>query len=105
MMELQGAGVPAAATNDGEALLRDPQLAQRGYWQYLDRAVVGRLPHSSPAYRVGDTPFPIAAPSPTLGQHNEEVLCGVLGLGRGDLNRLTDLGIIGTRPRAPGEGK
>jgi len=55
----------------------------------------------SAPYRIGDAPFPIVTPAPTLGQHNEEVLSGILGLGSDDLARLTGLGIIGTRPRMP----
>ena len=36
-----------------------------------------------------------------MGQHNEEVLGGILGLSSGELERLTKLGVIGTRPRMP----
>ena len=101
MMQLQGAGIPAASTHSSKSLLNDPHLEQRGFWQWLERAVVGRQPNPSPPYRIGDAPFPIATPAPTLGQHNEEVLSGILDLGSDDLARLTGLGIIGTRPRMP----
>lgn len=101
MMQLQGAGVPAAATHTSVDILNDPHLQQRGFWQYLDRAVVGRQPNPSPPYRVGDTPFAVSAPAPTLGEHNTDVLGGILGLGDDELERLTELGIIGTRPRMP----
>jgi crotonobetainyl-CoA:carnitine CoA-transferase CaiB-like acyl-CoA transferase len=103
MMQLQGAGIPAASTHSSKSLLNDPHLEQRGFWQWLERAVVGRQPNPSPPYRIGDAPFPIATPAPTLGQHNEEVLSGILDLGSDDLARLTGLGIIGTRPRMPSE--
>ncbi len=101
MMQLQGAGIPAAATHTAKTILNDPHLEQRGFWQWLERAVVGRQPNPSPPYRIGDAPFPIATPAPTLGQHNQEVLGDILGLSSDDLERLTDLGIIGTRPRMP----
>lgn len=105
MHRLQAAGISAAPTMGGGALVHDPHLVERGFWQWLDRAVVGRQPNPSPPYRIGDEPFPIASPAPTLGQHNEEVLGGMLGLDEADLNRLTELGIIGTRPRMRGETK
>lgn len=101
MQQLQHVSVPVAATHTAETLLNDVHLAERGYWQWLDRAVVGRQPNPSAAYRIGAKPFPIASPAPTLGQHNEELLGGILGLSHDDLDRLTELGIIGTRPRMP----
>jgi crotonobetainyl-CoA:carnitine CoA-transferase CaiB-like acyl-CoA transferase len=101
MMQLQRIGVPAACTHRASTILRDPHLEHRSFWQFLDRAVVGRQPNPSPPYRIGKEPIPIKSPAPTLGQHNEEVLGGVLGLSASELARLEDLGIIGTRPRMP----
>ncbi len=99
MTQLQSAGVPAAATNDLTSLFSDPHLAARNFWQWLDRAVVGRQPHPSPPYRRGSAPLSIARPAPTLGQHNQEVLEGLLGLDREDLKSLVTLGVVGNRPR------
>lgn len=101
MMRFQRAGVPAAATHTSKSMLNDPHLESRRFWQWIERAVVGRQPNPSAPYRAGDVPFPIATPAPTLGQHNEEVLGGILGLGDDEIARLTGLGIIGTRPRMP----
>ena len=102
MTQLQNAGVPAAATHDLTSLFNDPHLAARRFWQWLDRAVVGRQPHPSPPYRSGSAPLPIARSAPTLGQHNQEVLRDILGLDRNDLGRLVSLGIVGTEPRIRG---
>ncbi len=99
MTELQRAGVPAAATHDLTSLFHDPHLAARGFWQWLDRAVVGRQPHPSPPYRRGLAPLSIAKPTPTLGQHSQEVLGEMLGLERDDFELLVALRIIGNRPR------
>ena len=99
MTQLQSAGIPAAATHDLTSVFNDPHLAERDFWQWLDRAVVGRQPHPSPPYRSGSAPIRIACPAPTLGQHNEEVFGQILGLCRDDLERLLALGIIGNRPQ------
>jgi crotonobetainyl-CoA:carnitine CoA-transferase CaiB-like acyl-CoA transferase len=104
MHRLQGAGIPAAVTNSAATLLDDEQLQASGFWQYVPRAFVGAQPGPSAPYRTGAQPLPITAPAPTLGQHNQEVLGGILGLTAQDLDRLSELGVIGTRPRMPSGG-
>ena len=101
MAELQTHGIPAAATHAMSTLMNDPHLSARGYWQWLERAVVGNQPNPSAPYRLGTAPVPICAPAPTLGQHNREVLGGILGLDDERLSALEAEGIIGTRPRMP----
>ena len=105
MNQLQSVGVPAVATHDLTSLFDDPHLAARGFWQWLDRAVVARQPNPSAPYRRRSGPTPIAKPAPTLGQHNQEVLGEMMGLGRDDLERLLTLGVIGNRPLMEGGGK
>jgi crotonobetainyl-CoA:carnitine CoA-transferase CaiB-like acyl-CoA transferase len=101
MQRLQAAGIPAAATHAASTLLHDPHLAARGYWQWLERAVVGEQPNPSPPYRTGPEPMPIRTVAPTLGQHNREVLGGILGLNDEALAALEASGVIGERPRMP----
>lgn len=99
MDELQAHGVPAAATNAMRDLISEPQLQSREYWQWLDRAVVGRQPNPSPPYRAGSAPIAIREPAPTMGQHNREVLGGILGLSEAQLAELEAAGVIGRKPR------
>jgi crotonobetainyl-CoA:carnitine CoA-transferase CaiB-like acyl-CoA transferase len=104
MMQLQRAGVPAAAVHDVRQVLEDPHLQARGVWQWLDRAVVGVQPNPSTPYREGTDPYRIRTPAPTLGQHNEQVL-SELGLAAADIADLAARGIIGNRPRMPGSSR
>lgn len=101
MRQLQSIGIPAAAALTTVDILNDPHLAQRGFWQFQERAFVGLQPHPSPPYRVGKEPISIASAAPTLGEHNEEILKTVLGLEDEDVSRLETLGVIGNRPRMP----
>ena len=96
---LQAAGVPAAQVSSSLELASDPHLAARGFWKLMERDVVGTLPHPAAPYRVGDAPFDIDRPAPTLGEHNREVLTELLGLGDGEIDALEQQGVIGNKPR------
>ena len=77
---LQKAGVAAGAVRHPMELLDDPHLKARGFWQWIERAYVGRHPQPSPPYREDGAPIAVRTPAATLGQYNEEVLMGLLGL-------------------------
>jgi crotonobetainyl-CoA:carnitine CoA-transferase CaiB-like acyl-CoA transferase len=65
----------------------------------MEREWVGRQPNPSMPYRpAGGAPYGIDFPSPTLGQHNEAVLTGILGLSAAEIGRLRDDGIVGNEP-------
>jgi crotonobetainyl-CoA:carnitine CoA-transferase CaiB-like acyl-CoA transferase len=44
--------------------------------------------------RMSGTPLEIERSFPAVGQHNEEIYCGLLSYSRQDLDRLTEEGII-----------
>jgi crotonobetainyl-CoA:carnitine CoA-transferase CaiB-like acyl-CoA transferase len=95
-------GVAVAPVYDVGEPLHAPQLVARGFWQWLEREHVGLQPNPSPPWRVaGGQPYGIDAPAPTLGQHNEEVLRGLLGLDREEIARLCADGVIGVDPKLP----
>jgi crotonobetainyl-CoA:carnitine CoA-transferase CaiB-like acyl-CoA transferase len=105
MMKLQNAGVAAGVAQSTADLLKDPHLVARGYWQYLERPHVGLHFQASAPFRENGRHYQIQRPSPTLGQYNEEVLKGVLGLTDADLKKLTADNVIGTTPILPEKRK
>ena len=66
------------------------------YIQEVDRAFIGKHPQPSMPFRTGAKPFPIRTPPPTLGEHNQEILGGLLGLSDAEIDQLAREGIIGT---------
>jgi crotonobetainyl-CoA:carnitine CoA-transferase CaiB-like acyl-CoA transferase len=97
---LQAAGVSAGPVHATLDLLEDPQLRKAGFWRYAERDFSGRhLAPLTPYTLDGERP-PLTNPTPTLGQHNGEVLGGLLGLSPVEIERLTRDGVIGTRARA-----
>jgi len=101
MTRLQEAGVAAGIAQAPGDLLKDPQLQARQFWQEIDRPFVGLHYQPSVPYREKGKPYPILRAAPTLGQYNEEVLKGVLGLSDADLEKLAADKVIGTQPILP----
>ncbi|WP_108661342.1 CaiB/BaiF CoA transferase family protein [Acuticoccus kandeliae] len=101
MAGLQAVGVPAGIAHRPVDLLKDPHLCARGFWQEMAREWSGPQPYPSPTFREGSGPLPIRRAAPTLGQHNEEVLEGILGLSAAELAALEDAGIIGKEAVPP----
>jgi crotonobetainyl-CoA:carnitine CoA-transferase CaiB-like acyl-CoA transferase len=96
MDALQTAGVASGVARLPIDLLKDSQLHARGFIQEIDRAVIGRHPQPSMPFRETSRPYPIRSAPPTLGQHNREVLAGILGLSEAEIDQLARDGIIGT---------
>ena len=96
MKELQAAGIAAGVARLPIELLQDPQLHARGFIQYVDRAFIGKHPQPSMPFRESSEPFAIRSAPPTLGEHNNEILGGVLGLSEAEIAQLARDGIIGT---------
>ena len=105
MNALQKAGIAAGAVRPPFELLEDPHLVARDFWQWIERAYVGRHPQPSAPYRDGDTPIAVRTLASTLGQYNDEVLGGVLGLSQAELDRLTREGVTGTAALPPAQRK
>jgi crotonobetainyl-CoA:carnitine CoA-transferase CaiB-like acyl-CoA transferase len=96
---LLAAGVPAAAVVAPTDVVANPQIAARGLLEQLTHPVVGR--HGFPAvpFHFLGRPGPwLRRPAPTLGQHNDEVLVGTLGLDGEEVERLRREGVVGERP-------
>jgi crotonobetainyl-CoA:carnitine CoA-transferase CaiB-like acyl-CoA transferase len=96
MNALQATGVASGVARLPIELLQDPHLHARGFIQEIDRAFIGRHPQPSMPFRESEKPFPIRSAPPTLGEHNREILGGLLGLSDAELDQLTREGIIGT---------
>jgi crotonobetainyl-CoA:carnitine CoA-transferase CaiB-like acyl-CoA transferase len=100
--ELLAAGIPALAAIPSFAAVDDPQLRARGFFERLTHAVVGEqdFPTWPVRFSAGPTRY-TRRPAPLLGEHNEAVLGGELGLSPEELDRLRKDGIIGERALAP----
>ena len=98
---LIAAGVPAATLTSPRDLLTNPHLVARGYLEQVPNEVVGTHPVPSLPLRMSGVDRWIRQGAPLVGEHNSQVLGGVLGLSESELDRLTAAGVIGTEPPPP----
>jgi len=80
MSRLQTVGVPAGVVQRSSDLLRDAQLAHRGFFRYLEHPEMGNIPYSGHQFRIRGYDSGPRFPAPLLGQHNEFVLREILGM-------------------------
>ena len=95
MEALEAAGVPCAPVNTLDQVFADPQVQARGMQIRMPHPVAGedvRLVGSP--IRLSGTPVSYRRAPPTLGQHTDEVLAEVLGLGEDERNALREEGVI-----------
>lgn len=96
---LRTAGVAAARVTPAAALLTDPQLWARGFWETVDHPVAGSfLCTGMPFAFLGEPRRWIRRVPPLYGQHTDEVLTDVLGHSPDDLAALRQSGAISARP-------
>ena len=85
-------GYPVSTIAD---IYRDPQLAARGFWQDVRDPSTGvNLKYPGGFAVVNGERLMIRRAAPGIGQHNEEVYGGELGLSRADIEELKTAGVI-----------
>ncbi|OSJ36674.1 CoA transferase [Bradyrhizobium japonicum] len=96
MSELQAAKIAAGVARLPIDLLKDEHLRSRAFLQETERGFIGLHPQPSMPIRDGGAPYAVRTAAPTLGQHNREILSGLLGLSSAEIAQLEREGIIGT---------
>jgi crotonobetainyl-CoA:carnitine CoA-transferase CaiB-like acyl-CoA transferase len=99
MQVLQAIGIAAGVVRTPQDLDRDTHLVARGFWHRHDRDFIGPHLQSSAPFREGPDAYPVRRVAPTLGQDNEAILGGRLGLTRSELDHLSAADVIGTVPK------
>jgi benzylsuccinate CoA-transferase BbsF subunit len=96
MERLQRHGVAAGRVADAEDLCtRDPQLAARGHFVDVPTPEGGTVRLDGPPFLLSETPAQVSGPGPLLGEHGDEVLTRVLGLGPDEVAALRQEGVVG----------
>jgi crotonobetainyl-CoA:carnitine CoA-transferase CaiB-like acyl-CoA transferase len=80
MDELQACGVPAGIVASGDDLLADPQLARPGFIRRVEQPGIGTMVIPGLPMRIQPPLIEEVAAAAALGQDNDYVLGGILGL-------------------------
>lgn len=91
---LEKHGVPSGLIYRTSDMLSDPHFAVRQAIVATEHPAFGRLRMQNVAPRLSATPSSIRSPAPELGQHNEDVYGGLLGLATAQLDALRTRGVI-----------
>jgi crotonobetainyl-CoA:carnitine CoA-transferase CaiB-like acyl-CoA transferase len=95
MEALQARGVPAAMVQRPEDRIdHDANTAHWGLWPEVEHPEMGRVRVDGVPIKLSATPAQLHRGAPLLGQHNEQVFCGILGLGSAELAALEQEGVV-----------
>ena len=90
----QAKRIPSGPVNDVADLLADPNFRERGYWTTIEHPAVGSVAHTGRPFIMNGSPWRVLRPAPRLGEHNREVLGGLLGFSGQELSHLRRDGVI-----------
>jgi crotonobetainyl-CoA:carnitine CoA-transferase CaiB-like acyl-CoA transferase len=86
--------LPFGLVQTTEDLAGSPQLAARDFWVDIDRAYTGPVRYPGAPFKSTEPAFAVRRPAPTLGEHNAEVWCGLVGYSPEELVILRERDII-----------
>ncbi len=92
--KLHEAGIPAGKLFTAKDMLEDQHFAAREALVKQHHPGVGDLMMQNVVPKLSDTPGSVRTPAPDLGQQNDEVYGGLLGLDEGTLARLRETKVI-----------
>jgi benzylsuccinate CoA-transferase BbsF subunit len=93
-IRLQNAGVAAYPVQNCVDLHQDENLEAFDFWHWLDHKQMGPSPYEGLQHRMSRTPGGLRSAAPVLGQHNEEVFRGMLGLSSEEIEQLQKENVI-----------
>lgn len=91
---LERYGLPHSLVYSVDEILADPHYAERGSIATLEHPKIGALKMPAPSPRMSGTPARQMKAAPGLGEHNDDVYGGMLGLLAEEMGRLKAAGLI-----------
>lgn len=87
-------GIPASKVYSIKDMLNDPHYQARESYQTVEHPRLGPLKMQAPTPKLSEAKGRINNPGPSLGEHNNEILQGLLGLSNEETEKLKAEGVI-----------
>ncbi|KKZ62567.1 hypothetical protein EMCG_02974 [[Emmonsia] crescens] len=91
---LEGSGMPYSAINDIQGTLNHSHVLARGMVVEVDHPTCGPMKLVNTPIKYSDATPGIRTPPPTLGQHSDELLRGLVDLGENEIAQLKKDGVV-----------
>lgn len=91
-----GSGIPVAPVYHVDEVIGDPHLSARGMFVEVEHPKAGSVKVPNFPIKLSETPGEIVSAAPLLGQHNREILTGILAYTDDMVSELERTGIIFT---------
>jgi len=91
---LQAAGVAAYPVQNCVDIHNDDNLESFGFWHWLEHAEMGPSAYEGLSHRMSRTPGNLRRPAPLLGEHNDEIFRGMLGMSADEIQQLKKDNVI-----------
>lgn len=88
------AGIPCGPVNTFDRVFKDPQVLHSGLVQEVEHPQYGKVKVVGPPATFSDSPIGIQSPPPMLGEHNREILTGILNYTDGEVEDLRQNEVI-----------
>lgn len=94
MEKLQAAGVAAMPSFNAEEILSDPHTEARNLFTKVEHPKIGSQVVMNPAWKFSETPARISKAGPLMGENNDEIFGGLLGMPEEEIQELKEMKII-----------
>lgn len=91
---LQSRGIPAYPMIDAPNLMRSQHLAERSFFEWVHHPITGPAPLPGVTLRISGGRSAVRGYAPLLGEHNEEVFVGEIGIDPSEFQQLVAEGAI-----------
>jgi CoA:oxalate CoA-transferase len=86
--------VPCSPLPTFDQVASDPQLLKRDMIVEVDQPISGKVKLTGSVYKMSRTPGDRKKIIPAVGEHNEEIYCGLLGIDAQELQKLKEESVI-----------
>jgi crotonobetainyl-CoA:carnitine CoA-transferase CaiB-like acyl-CoA transferase len=92
--QLQAAGVASYPVQNCMDIHQDENLEAWDFWHWLEHKQMGPSPYEGLQHRLSRTPGELRDAAPVLGQNNDEIFRGMLGLSAEEIEQLKKENVI-----------